>query len=999
MKIRAIRTVSILTALCLLCGLTAWTAGAAAAAEGVVTEEVGLVRVQALSDTLVRIELQGPKGFEDRPSYHIVNRSDWPGATVTKQAGASETRISTSALTVVVPHGVASLTGVYVTDHRGREIWRYTTLPSSTPYLPAPGDTPKAWVIADNPRVIPAPWGYNPMPADHAEYTDMNGWDTTNQAPDLFVFVPQGDAQRLRKEFTKLTGPSELIPLKTLGLWHSRYYAYSETTALETIDKYRTEGFPLDYFVVDTDWRISASIGYDINTTLFPDMARFIRTAHEDKQVDIVFNDHPEPQGSGHALSQQDLTYRNENLRRLLDIGLDAWWFDRNWSTTIRSPFSGINKESFGMYLYQAITRDYWETHKAEDAYARRPLIMGNVDGIDNGVFNRAPDLSSHRFSIQWTGDTHGQPGDLRQEIVDVVRSGAETSLPYVSSDIGGHMDVLSPEQWTRWTQFAAFSPIFRYHCTAGSNLDRAPWLYGAAAEDIARNYIGMRYRLLPLFYALSRENYDTGLPLVRRLDYNYPAYAESQDNTQYTLGDNLLVAPLWESVSTVTPVPAAWLSHDGQPGLLAEYFNNVSLSGEPALTRTEADVNFHLGYGSPGSPIQADNFSARWTGTLQVGGEDVQLAVTSDDGVRLWVDDVLAADHWVPSDSVTTYTDVTLPAGTRHTIRIEYYEGSNNAVLRLQYKRANAAGNERTVFIPDGRWIDVWTGAAYDGPQTITVHHTTQTSPLFVRAGSILPLAENASYIGEKPWDTIGLDVYPSARLSGASQLYEDDTTSVAYQAGLSRTTDLTTSFADGDVVVRIGAAAGAYPGALSARTWKVRVHAPDGWGALLAARLDGDSVTPVTMQKDPAAMPFGITGGAPDATVYEITVGPADVAVPHEIRLTFAHPTAETVPVYGGVPVDFEVSDAASPGSVSLTGAGGYDWAHFGLDGAGAVTRKSGAASPLIGALTAEGTPARWTGYSEFNWTDGDTPGAPAKNFVTAGVALPDGRFTLDL
>jgi alpha-glucosidase (family GH31 glycosyl hydrolase) len=872
----------------IFCALFACQGAPSAARPGAVTEEIGRVRVQILSSTLARIELKGPKGYENRPSYHIVNRLNWPGASAQRVRDAGETKIITANYTVVVPDGGRSLSGVYMTDAAGTKIWEYTELPSANVYLPAPGETPAAWAIADNPRVIPAEWGYRLMPENAARFADYNGWDTVNNAPDMFVFVPQGDAKQLRKDFTCLTGESEFIPVKALGLWHSRYHAYSEESALAWIDTYRAEQFPLDYFVVDTDWRASASTGYSVNTKLFPDMPRFIQQAH-DKHVGIMFNDHPRPVDRLHSLAKDELVYRTASLRSILDMGLDTWWYDRNWNVSLVSPIKGVPKESFGMYLYQKITGDYREETKPAGGYARRPLIMGNVDGIDNGVFKRAPNLASHRFSMQWTGDTHGQPDDLRQEIVNLVRSGALTSTPYISSDIAGHMDILLPEQWVRWTQFAALSPVIRYHSTVGDNLDRSPWLYGDEAEDIARDYINMRYRLLPLLYSLARENYETGLPLARRLDYTYPAYTEAQDNTQYTLGGDILAAPIWEAPSFVTAVPADWLSSGGNAGLSAEFFNNPTLSGDPVLTRVDSDVNFNWGAEAPGEAVPRDNFSARWSGDITVGNSDAQIAVTCDDGVRLYIDGELVIDSWQPNDSILYRSNGgLLKAGSTHAMVIEYYEAGGAAVLRLQFLQTRSEGNTRQVFIPDGTWIDVWTGAEYSGPQTLTVTHNKETSPIFVRSGSILPLAEQVAYIGERPWNVIGLDVYPSTTFEGTSVLYEDDGDTVAYKDGQFRKTHLKTSFDSGSLSIAIGAAQGSYAGAAPDRTWKIRVHAPESWGALLEATMNGAAVTPVTLAKDPNAAPFAISGGARDALVYEFTVS-GNVSAAQELRLTF--------------------------------------------------------------------------------------------------------------
>ena len=72
-------------------------------------------------------------------------------------------------------------------------------------------------------------------------------------------------------------------PLYAFGALDSRWYDYSEATALKQIDDYRAHNIPLDILVVDTGWRQGASTGYQPNTNLFPDMPRFLQEAHDKK--------------------------------------------------------------------------------------------------------------------------------------------------------------------------------------------------------------------------------------------------------------------------------------------------------------------------------------------------------------------------------------------------------------------------------------------------------------------------------------------------------------------------------------------------------------------------------------------------------------------------------------------------------------------------------------------------------------------------------------------
>ncbi len=761
---------------------------------------VGNVRVQTLSQSLARIEVKGPNGFEDRVTYNIANR-DWDMAEYEIVNTAETVLIKTDSYTVSVPQNATSLENISITTPEGRVIWEYESLPSTREYLPEPGDTPDAWEIADTPRIVPAEWGYDEMPAGETEFADYSGWDTTNDAADMYIFVAKGNYKQLLKDFITLTGPSEMIPLKAFGLWYSQYYNYSQSEALEDIDRFAEEGYPLDIFGVDTDWRVGGRTGYELNTSQWPDLEGFFETAHNEKNLMVFFNDHAEPLKStmfnddtatngNHALNTDEVKYRKENLQKYMELGLDFWWYDRNWPHSVISPFEqqGISRDNFGMYVYHSLT-----LNQNPD---KRPLIMGNGDGIDSGMFSRPSNLTSHRYSVQWTGDTLQTSASMKQEITSIIRTGVLNATPYLCSDAGGHAGTLSDNGYVRWSQYASLSPVFRYH-SAGGSADRAPWNYGDEAKAGALDYVNMRYRLLPVFYSLAYENYTTGLPINRRLDINYPAYEESQDDTQYLLGDNILVAPIWDYSSS---------------------------------------------------------------------GKDT-----------------------------------------------------------------------RSVFIPDGQWINVFTGEAYTGPQTVSITCTTDEMPIFVRSGSIIPSAREVKYVGEKDWSEICLDVYPSTKLSGSFNLYEDEGSSNAYKEGENRQTSLSTYFENGKTVVEIGKAEGSFEGSssFSNRRWVVRVHVPSDWGEITGVTLDGKAVSGTEIAKVTGEMPFGGQGAASgDGDVYEISfVKPLNEE--SRLEITFASTTDETLPTHNGqfVSMDDKVSDLY--GDVTVDTANNTEWAVYGKNG----------------------------------------------------------------
>jgi alpha-glucosidase (family GH31 glycosyl hydrolase) len=856
------------------------SAARASAAQQSIT--VGNVRVQLLSDSLIRIELKGPQGFEDRNTFHIVNRN-WSGTefTVTTNSGISEIR--TANYIVRIPQNATSLDGVTVTSPDGTELYRYDRDLENSKFLPAPGDNPQVWSFADAPRIIPPKWGLTPPPSP----TTNGGWDLGNDVPDVYVFIPHGSYRQLRTDFLRLTGPSEMPPLFTFGAWDSRWYDYSETTALKQIDDYRIHKIPLDNLVVDTGWRQNASTGYQPNTNLFPDVARFLQEAH-DRHVHVMFNDHPEPV-SQVSLDPKELDFRYDGLSTLLNDGLDVWWFDRNWYVHLVTPASNLKKEVWGMMLYHDTT--------ARVRPDQRPLIMANVDGIDNGIRKRPMDVAAHRFPIQWTGDIGPDYEFLRRAVENAVYSGVQSLFPYESDDLGGHVANPTTEQYIRWIEYGALSPVYRPHCT--HNLERMPWTFGTEAETDARNYLNMRYRLLPVFYAAAHENYETGEPLLRRLDLDFPKYPEASRNDEYLLGQYILVAPVLQGATM--PVSADWLTaSNGESGLQGEYFSNDSLNGTPAFTRTDKNINFNWDKKSPADGFPRTHFSVRWTGTITVPASvgEVTLSTLEDDGARVWIDGNLILDAWGGHDSATTTAMTTLSAGVPHQIRIEYQQLEYNARIKLLWTPVHSAGAMREAWIPPGDWIDAWSGQVVTGPVMVTNSVPLDEIPIWIKRGAILPLAPEMDYTGQKPWNPITLDLYPRAGKRVSAELYEDDTITTAYRNGAFRLTSLSVAADDisKKIHVVIDAATGTFNGASSSRSWKLRLHAPVDWPkgfGPVEVKLNGQTVTPDSLNihqlQRADVMPFGDATGAPDEQVFEMTLPTASVTQKQTVDITF--------------------------------------------------------------------------------------------------------------
>jgi len=134
--------------------------------------------------------------------------------------------------------------------------------------------------------------------------------------------------------------------------------------------------------------------------------------------------------------------------------------------------------------------------------------------------------------------------------------------------------------------------------------------------------------------------------------------------------------------------IPSKFLfTPDGsQNGLKGEYFNNRKVEGTPALTRIDNQLEFDWPW-SPGDGVADDDFSIRWTGYIQSDKSfDGWLGLSSDDGIRMWIDDQLVIDNWTKGATSMVTTPKNIEAGKKYKIRIEMWEGGWGARAHLRW-------------------------------------------------------------------------------------------------------------------------------------------------------------------------------------------------------------------------------------------------------------------------------------------------------------------------
>jgi hypothetical protein len=123
--------------------------------------------------------------------------------------------------------------------------------------------------------------------------------------------------------------------------------------------------------------------------------------------------------------------------------------------------------------------------------------------------------------------------------------------------------------------------------------------------------------------------------------------------------------------------------------GLKGEYFDNMDLTNLK-LTRTDPNINFNWGNGSPDASIGADTFSVRWTGQVQPRYSGTYtFYMLSDNGRRVWVNNQLIIDKWIDDWDIEYSGTINLTAGQKYDIKVEYFENNGGANAKLSWSSA----------------------------------------------------------------------------------------------------------------------------------------------------------------------------------------------------------------------------------------------------------------------------------------------------------------------
>ena len=394
---------------------------------------------------------------------------------------------------------------------------------------------------------------------------------------ELEFYVLAGAPLSTISSIADLTGHAPMPPRWTLGFLNSQW-GIDEAELKTLVAHYRASHIPLDAFIIDYDWKAWGEDDYGEwrwNSTSGPG------NQHPDKFPDGAngaLGREMQAQGVHLAgiLKPRILLYKEgttEFLQAAAYADAHHFWYPGLGSMmdyTTKRPTANIDfsqpdaRTWFWKHLEPAFDGGmvaWWNDEADEVGLADKTSVpLNSMEFFNMGralydgqrsysntrvwSLNRNFYLGAQRYGYaEWSGDISTGAVSMAQQPIRMLAT-LNMGEPHWSMDTGGFRGNPTSEEYARWIEFAAFTPIFRVH--ASHNQKRQPWVFGPVAEAAATQAMRLRYSLLPTIYSAERTCYETGIGIVRPLAWIFPDDpTAAQQTDEWMFGDALLAAPV----------------------------------------------------------------------------------------------------------------------------------------------------------------------------------------------------------------------------------------------------------------------------------------------------------------------------------------------------------------------------------------------------------------------------------------------------------------------
>jgi len=440
-----------------------------------------------------------------------------------------------------------------------------------------------------------------------AEQPGVCKMETRGNELDYYIIYGPEPAQILHT-YTQLTGRMPLPPKWALGYHQCRWSYESETVVRELAQEFRQRRIPCDVIHLDIDYMQGYRV-FTWSPQRFPNPKKLISDLAQDGFKTVTIIDPGvkyEPEANYHVFEQgikNDYFVRKADgelfhgyvwpdkavfpdflrpdvcnwwgdlHKSLTDIGVAGIWNDMNEPAINDRPFGDDGKKIWfpldapqgGRGAGEQGSRGAGGAGGAGEALSASSsthtevhnlygLMMAKAcsEGLQRHrvtersfVLTRSGYAGVQRWSSVWMGDNHSLWEHLEMSLPMLCNMGL-SGVAFVGCDIGGFASNATAELFARWMQVGMLYPLMRGH-SAMSTARHEPWVFGDRTEKICREYINLRYQLLPYIYNLFWEAATTGAPILRPLLYHFPNDPKTYTlYDQVLLGASLMAAPIY---------------------------------------------------------------------------------------------------------------------------------------------------------------------------------------------------------------------------------------------------------------------------------------------------------------------------------------------------------------------------------------------------------------------------------------------------------------------
>tara|TARA_X000000950_G_scaffold167103_1_gene204040 strand:+ start:3350 stop:5497 length:2148 start_codon:yes stop_codon:yes gene_type:complete len=427
------------------------------------------------------------------------------------------------------------------------------------------------------------------------------------------IVIEKESPQEVMKELGNLTGTIDLPPLWSLGFHQCRYSYYPDSRVKSIADTMRIKNIPCDVIWMDIDYMQDFRI-FTFDSTNFPDPKETNDYLHKNnfKSVWMIDPGIKAEKGyfvfdSGDSLDAWVKT-KNDTVfvgkvwpgdcvfpdftqnkvtkwwgslyKDFMITGVDGVWNDMNEPAVFETSdwtMGDSNRHKGGKDFPNDIHLRYHNVYGMMMVEASRNGIQKVNPKKRPFVLTRSNFLGGHRFAATWTGDNNSSMDHLKQSIpmsLNLSLSGQ----PFNGPDIGGFAGNSTSELYAHWIAVGAFYPFSRAHATKGS-INQEPWSFGKEVEQVSKEALMRRYRLLPYLYTLFWESSNTGMPVMRPLFFHDPkANYLRKEQGNFLIGSDLLVVPKWNKEGSIPSGNWRNISINGENSLNHKYHPDLKI-------------------------------------------------------------------------------------------------------------------------------------------------------------------------------------------------------------------------------------------------------------------------------------------------------------------------------------------------------------------------------------------------------------------------------------